>query len=382
MSRADPNRAIVVVGPMTITGPGTVDAERATVALDGIDEDLVLIEGRVAAAEQLWRDVLAAALGGRREAVLLCPSWWAPSRLARVEGAARSSCADVDVRRRVDVLAAGCVVVEVAPELIVVHADTGRHAVARAGPSTGVVGAVVACVEGLGAVTVDVPAGLGVVGAELASAVRRRGIAVTVVDDEAIVRGIGAETADVVDPPSTRRRPSSRAVLLAGAVASAMALTTAAIGDGDDASAELDQHAGTWLVEGRVAVEIPAHWTVQRVTSGPGSARVQVMSPSEASALQITQSQVPADQTLDTTAEILRRALTDEPDGVFTDLTLHRQPGLRPVVSYLEVRPNHRVTWTVMLDRAVRIAIGCQGDPGAEQACDRAIRSAHAIAPK
>jgi type VII secretion-associated protein (TIGR03931 family) len=41
------------------------------------------------------------------------------------------------------------------------------------------------------------------------------------------------------------------------------------------------------------------------------------------------------------------------------------------------------VRWTVLLDGAVQISIGCQSRPGGEDAvrevCEQAVRSAHAI---
>ena len=379
------SRVVVVVGPTTIRGPGTVDAELASIALEGIDEDLVLVDDLVVSVDEVWRDLLEAALAGRRGGVVLgCPSWWATSRLERVEAAARAWSADVTVRRRVDVLGTAATMVEVAPELVVVRVDAQRHAIARVGAPASVLGAVVACVDGLEAVTVDVPAGLAVFGSELARALRRRSIAVAVVDDWSVVRALEAQPADVVvDLPPWRPAIRPRAALLVGAVLSATALVAAATGPGADSTATVDAPESTWLVEGRVAVEIPARWIVERITSGPGSARVQVISPLDAlSAVQVTQSRVPADQTLDMTAGKLRLVLADEPDGVFVDFAALGQRAQRPVVTYREVRAGYHVAWAVLLDRGVRIAIGCQGAPdgvGPEQACARAIGSAHAV---
>ena len=48
------------------------------------------------------------------------------------------------------------------------------------------------------------------------------------------------------------------------------------------------------MVEGEVAVTIPAGWITQRVIGGPGSARVQITSPSDPeAALHITQTPTP-----------------------------------------------------------------------------------------
>ena len=54
----------------------------------------------------------------------------------------------------------------------------------------GVVDAVVACVDGLPAVTVDVPSGVALLGADLARALRDRGVDVTVDDDRTLVDAV------------------------------------------------------------------------------------------------------------------------------------------------------------------------------------------------
>ncbi|RAV02453.1 type VII secretion-associated protein, partial [Mycobacterium colombiense] len=138
-----------------------------------------------------------------------------------------------------------------------------------------------------------------------------------------------------------------------------------------------------FLVEGRVAVSVPATWSTQRVISGPGSARVQVTSPTDPEvALHITQSPVAGD-TLSGTAERLKRAIDTEPPGVFVDFNPSTTSAGRPAVTYREVRAGHHVRWTVLLDGPVRISIGCQSRAGDEgpvrDACERAVRSAHAI---
>ena len=57
--------------------------------------------------------------------------------------------------------------------------------------------------------------------------------------------------------------------------------------------APVDTAPTTFLVEGRVALTVPATWPTQRVIAGPGSARVQVTSPSDPEvALHVTQSPV------------------------------------------------------------------------------------------
>ena len=53
------------------------------------------------------------------------------------------------------------------------------------------------------------------------------------------------------------------------------------------------------------------------------------------------------------------------------------------VVTYREIRADRHITWFVLIDESLRIAIGCQSAPGHEEAvreaCDQAIRSAHAV---
>jgi type VII secretion-associated protein (TIGR03931 family) len=141
--------------------------------------------------------------------------------------------------------------------------------------------------------------------------------------------------------------------------------------------------ATTFLVEGRVALTVPADWPTQRVVGGPGSARVQVTSPSDPEvALHVTQSPVAGD-TLSETAERLKRAIDAEPAGVFVDFNPYATSAGRPAVTYREVRAGHQVWWTVLLDGAVRISVGCQSRPGGEDAvrdvCEQAVRSAHAV---
>ncbi|PRC51933.1 type VII secretion-associated protein, partial [Mycobacterium sp. ITM-2017-0098] len=77
--------------------------------------------------------------------------------------------------------------------------------------------------------------------------------------------------------------------------------------------------ASRLLVDGRIAVRVPASWTVERITSGSGSARVRVSAPGGAPALHITQSAGSAVATIAAVADTLRRAIDAEPAGVFVD---------------------------------------------------------------
>jgi type VII secretion-associated protein (TIGR03931 family) len=375
--------AVVVVGPKAISGQGAVDPELAATALECVDDDLALVDDRVVRVDDLWRDVLGSAVDGcRGDLLLICPSWWANPRVARASAAAGRRAGNVVVLRRAEVLAGACTVVELAPDVVVIHADGQRHVIARVNAGPGLVDAVVACVDGLAAVTIDVPAGLALLGADLARALRNRGVDVTLVDDRMLVDAVrGSRSSVTCEAATARRRPTPRAAAVGVAIVTASALAVAAMGLDTRTEASND---AAWLVEGRVAVEVPAQWTVQRITSGPGSARVQVISPSDrAEAIHVTQSRVSETQTLDSAAEVLRSALAEEPEGVFVDFAASGERAHRAAVTYREIRADRRIDWTVLLDGGVRIAIGCQGSherPRPERLCDRAIRSAHAVA--
>lgn len=137
------------------------------------------------------------------------------------------------------------------------------------------------------------------------------------------------------------------------------------------------------LVEGRVAVRVPPPWTVERITAGPGSRRVQVSSPTQADvALHITQSYAP-ESTPAEAAEVLRRAIADQPAGVFVDFRATDVVAGRPAVTYRELRPGRVIRWTVLPAGATRISIGCQSPPAAwgavQAACEEAVRSAREL---
>jgi type VII secretion-associated protein (TIGR03931 family) len=139
----------------------------------------------------------------------------------------------------------------------------------------------------------------------------------------------------------------------------------------------------TFLVEGRVAVEVPAQWQIQRVVAGPGSARVQVTSPSDPEVtVHVTQSRV-AFATLDASAEALKHAIDAEPAGVFVDFNPVDTVAGRPAVTYREVRAGHDIRWAVLVDKDLRISIGCQSrhghDDAVRPACELAVHSARAL---
>ncbi|MBO0866204.1 MAG: type VII secretion-associated protein, partial [Mycobacterium sp.] len=237
------------------------------------------------------------------------------------------------------------------------------------------------------AVLIDAPVGVGGAGALAAMIVQQlrvSGDRIVVLVDDARLRRL-ATAADSADderePPSvdTTRRRHWALLLLPVLIAAAISANPF----GRHVAPAADGMPTTFLVEGRVAVEVPAYWPTQRVIAGPGSARVQVASPSDPEvALHITQSPV-ADQTLAGAAESLKRAIDAEPPGVFVDFNPSGSSAGRPAVTYREVRAGHDIRWAVVVDRAVRIGIGCQSRPddddAVREACELAVRSARAL---
>jgi type VII secretion-associated protein (TIGR03931 family) len=202
---------------------------------------------------------------------------------------------------------------------------------------------------------------------------------VSVVDDRRLLDAL-THPRDV--KPAAAAVPSSRRGFLVAVPVAVVVLVvsaTAVTARRHDAAMPM-----TTLVEGRLAVDIPADWTVERLTRGPGSARIQLVSPSDPqTAVHVTQSPIPSGQTLQLIAETLKRAIDGQPPGVFVDLNPADQLASRPVVTYREVRAGHDIRWAVMIDDPIRIAIGCQSAPGREEAvrhaCEQAVASARAL---
>ena len=168
--------------------------------------------------------------------------------------------------------------------------------------------------------------------------------------------------------PMTAVLAGSAFVALAGA---ALAIRSAPVPK--DAS-------GVTVAEGRMAVRIPAQWTVERVTGGPGSRRLRVSSPKDPGiAVHLTWAYAP-ETTLAQAADVLTRAIGDEAPGVFVDLRPLDEVAGRPAVTYREVRPGRVIAWSVVRAGSTRISIGCQSPPGREAAvraaCAEAVRSA------
>jgi type VII secretion-associated protein (TIGR03931 family) len=281
--------------------------------------------------------------------------------------------------------------VEIAPDLVVVADRGGRvQAESRLSSADRVADAVVARVGAGGTVHIDAPMGVpGAVelGSLVADRLRAAGATVRHLDDRRLYAAASRRA-----PPGPRAAPDvpprgrgARAGVRAPAAVAALLVVAVAAGISVRA-ASAPRPAATGeaiLVEGRVAVRIPADWRVQRVTTGPGSARVQVVSPDDPEAvLHITESAVPT-QDLAATAAELRIAAEAQPPGVIADFKPDDRRAGRPTVTYREVRPGHDIRWNVVVAGGVRIAIGCQNAPGRDRpvadACARAVESAHEI---
>lgn len=373
--------AVVEVGPVTVRGPGTVSAELAATAVDCIDDTIALAGDQPVPVDELWADVITAAAGSDADTLtLVCPTWWTADRIARVQRAVGGRAESIVLQRvrvfTTDRTETSWAVVEVAPELVMVsRGDTEPVALARCGDDEAVAQAVAAAADGAYDVIIDAPAdvpGAGVLRRLVAERVRGRGGRVTMADPALMRRGI---TAPQIAAERARPRHGRKAGVAAVVLIAAGAAVAASI---PDRSPPTEQMAV--LVEGRVAMQVPAGWTVQRVTSGPGSARVEVVSGNDpAVAIHLTQSPVSDTPVV----EALRQALDEQPAGVFVDFDPTDRIAEREVVSYREVRAERHVRWAVLVDGPVRIAIGCQNPPGHDDrvraACDAAIRSAHAV---
>ena len=380
--------AVVEVGPVTVCGPGEV-SDLAAVAVASIDDEIALVDDEPVAVSDLWADVLSAASAGAPDLVLVCPTWWTADRCDRVRAAAVRSGAEVVVIQRVQALSgvlpcASWAVVEIADEVVMVSGPDARsvtlarHAEDDLDPE-----AVIRAVMAIAGVSVDVAVdappevvGAAALGNAVVAGLRRRGATVTSADPQTWRARLNSPRAP--DVPEGAGRAGTRAGRMAIGAAAALATVLGVVAFAAQGG-PADAVAMTILVEGRVGMQIPAGWSVRRITDGPGSARVQVVSPSDPQMMiHLTQSGVAEGAVADT----LRRALQEQPAGVFVDFDPSAVVAERPVVTYREVRAGREIRWAVFVDGAVRIAVGCQSAPGQTEAvrvgCEAAIRSAHA----
>ncbi len=411
------HRTIIATGPGEIRrlccGPGIVASDHTSeilqAALDAIDDQVALVDGQPVAVDSLWRTALRSLKCGdsnvQTTIQVVHPSWWPSSRVDVVAAAAATLADDVRVQPRSWLLRQAsntepeaAAVVEIAERLVAIAGDD-VVAVPRGAEPHSVAEAIVRLIGEMisGATTpvlIDVPgavAGAQALATLIAGRLRRSGRPVVEIGDARLARLTASATCKEQDKlprlqSADAGHPRSRVRMLGGlaAAVTVLAATVPAMAAvGHRGVPPVNTPSTTFLVEGRVALTVPADWPTQRVVTGPGSARVQVNSPSDPEvALHITQSPIP-DETLSATADRLRRAIDTEPAGVFVDFNPSGVTAGRPAVTYRELRASHHVRWTVLVDGSVRISVGCQSRPGGDDAvrdvCEQAVRSARAI---
>ncbi|UCZ59497.1 type VII secretion-associated protein [Mycolicibacterium phocaicum] len=374
---------VVVIGPATIVGPGNVDAELVSSALECIDEPLGLIDATVVPAARIWRDAMTAAAGTASNITVVCPTWWSPSRIERVRAAVPAGVSHAVMARRTDALrAAGgepdCGVVELGEDLVTISRPGAAVSVVRRTDGA-TAEAVIARTTWDTRVVIDAPIGVSgaaSLAAEIQALLQDQGVPAEILSCDDL-RG----DVDAYPPPAATGPRAARARMAIGFAAAVAVLGAGGLGlSTRDAPAPAITAATdpefTWLVEGRVAVQVPARWTVDRALAGAGSARLQIISPDDrGQIIHLTQSVVPREQTLEGAARSLREASAKLPTGVILDFQEAGVSAGRTAVRYREVRGGRTVDWSVLLDGPVRIAVGCQG-ASAQPACDAAIRSA------
>jgi type VII secretion-associated protein (TIGR03931 family) len=381
--------------------------EMVRAAFDSIDDRVALVDLHPVTVDSLWRTVLGSlGCGSPERMIVVHPSWWAPTRIDVVRGAAQVLAGEVVMRPRSWLLTQASplesrhttVVVEIADQFVVIIGATVVAETRRREPQC-VVEAVVRSILDMTSdatveVVIDAPTTVGgadALAAMIAEGLRTSGgIGAAQVDDVRLKK-VAAEVIQGDDSScaSHYTEAMGRDHRRRWRLALVVLLTVTVLGTfGALASARRGAPAGggvptTFLVEGRVVLEVPAQWPTQRVVAGPGSARVQLTSPSDPEmALHVTQSRV-AIEALSATAEFLKQAIDAEPTGVFVDFNPAGNGAGRPAVTYREVRSGHDIRWTVLVDKAVRISIGCQSRHGYEdamrQVCELAVRSARAL---
>ena len=368
---------------------------RAIAGLDGIDDPVVLCGEQPVAVRELWRGILASAVGDRCERlVLLHPSWWAPRRVDLIVEAASAVAAAVVTVRRADLIGAAAVVIEIGAEVVAVGHGAEVSVVGHGADVTVLARTDIpeivrlAVAKPSAKVVIDAPVGVPggrELAAELRKALALRGIDPHGWDPVTLAWSI-TYPADSGGAPQRRQLQFRAAAAVAALIAAAGVAVMVAIRseptvrEFDSATASVSVAS---LVEGRVAVSVPALWTVERITAGPGSRRVQVSSPADSRvALHITQTYAPG-TTLADAATVLARGIAGHSEGTFVDFADVDDVAGRPAVTYREIRGGRVVRWVVFVDGATRISIGCQsapdGDDAVREACEQAVRSAREV---
>lgn len=377
---------VIDIGPTSIRrlccGGAAINPELERSAFGSIDDAVALVDLRPISVASLWVRILESIHCGAEAVIVVHPSWWSPARIDVVAAAANVVVGDAELRTRSGLLAPTGPIVEIAEDFaVVIGAET--VVATRRGGQAAVVDAVARSVLAMvgDTVVIDAPAavrGAGALAAAIAKAMPGSSGTAAVVVDDLRFRGIVGE---LKSRRESRRAAGFRPRLPLASLAFLAALP---VGVGALRHHPEPPHFRTTLaVEGHVSVEVPAEWTMRRIVAGPGSARLQFTSTGDPEvALHVTQSRV-ALPGLDTTADFLKRAIDEAPDRAFVDFNPSARRAGRPVVTYREVRSGHDIRWTVWVDKAIRISIGCQSRGGhaeaVDEVCELAIRSARAV---
>ncbi|WP_137148817.1 type VII secretion-associated protein [Mycolicibacterium sp. CR10] len=369
---------VVEVGPHSICGPNSAPQEWISVALDCVDDPMAVLGERIVEVPRLWGDVLGLVAGERAETlVLVIPTWWSSARADLVADAGRRVASDVVVVPRSSALRADdhATVVELAAEFVVIAPpDSEVRVLPRDGCD------VAGCLGAATSVLIDVPTGVAPFPPAVTAGLRAAGIPVRHSDRRRMSR---AAIATLPPGGGTRSRRGAMAVI-GGAVLSVGAVCGGWAAFAYPGGTAAGDPSTALLVEGSVAIRVPAQWVVERITVGPGSARLRVSAPAgESTAIHLTQSTGATPTSIAEVAESLRRALRSEHPGVFVDFDPDGSAGGRPAVTYRELRADSETAWAVVIDGATRIAIGCQSPPTrrdtVDDACVRAVQSAHVV---
>lgn len=374
------HRAVIEAGPATIRRLccAAVESEGAAAALEWIDDPVALVDGQPRELPELLRSVMTCP-----ESVdsieIIHPSWW-PARRVQLFAATAEALADhVTTRPRSQLHPDAVVVVEIADALVAIT-GAGTVAEPRIGAPDDIAEAVARRARDQGAVVIDAPVSVGGAAA-LATMIAERLPGACRIFEELPVSA--PPSSPPVPQPLEPARTGRRSWMPPAAAAAALGVVALGLRVHPDAPAAVTR---TYLVEGRVAVQVPAGWPVRRVAAGPGTARMEVASPTDPQlVLHLTQAPAAGD-TLAAVAEPLQRALEvadAETPGVFVAFDPDGSSAGRPAVTYREIRDGREVDWTVLVDGAVRIGIGCQSRPGGDDVlrpvCEQAVRSARGV---
>lgn len=398
---------VIEVGPTMIRrlccgGATAVDGEAERAAFESIDDRVALVDLQPTSVESLWQKMFQSVdCSATGQVTVIHPSWWSSQRVEVVSAAAQALVGDAQMRSRSWLLnqatlsrsAGATSVVEIACDFVVV---TGEDVTVEArNRDTAAVAEAVALsmrattFDTTETVLIDAPAAVRGAGT-LAVAIAKRlastdGITVVLVDDIQLRKLAGELKPSYENPHGSNRDRIALKIRYALAL---MALVVFGLIGVEalhryPAPRVTDRTPTALIVEGHVAVEVPGQWLQRRITAGPGSARVQITSSTDPEvALHVTQSRV-ALTGLDATTEFLKSGIDEAPAGVFVDFNPSGRSAGHPVVTYREVRAGHDVRWTVWVDKAVRISIGCQSRSGRYDAvareCELAVRTARAL---